>query len=77
MKKRFKLVYQLKITLKHFKLPVRGCIQVPETYTFRELHVAIQDAMGWADTHLHRFNMIDPKPGILEERGNEFFLLVK
>jgi hypothetical protein len=69
MKKIFKQVYQLKITLKHIKPPVWRRIQVPETYTFWDLHVAIQDAMGWTDTHLHRFNMTDPKTGILEERG--------
>jgi hypothetical protein len=27
-------------------------IQVPETYSFWDLHVAIQDAMGWKDCHL-------------------------
>jgi hypothetical protein len=30
-------------------------IQVPDHYTFWDLHVAIQDAMGWHDSHLHEF----------------------
>jgi hypothetical protein len=30
---------------------------VPSTYTFNELHVAIQDAMGWYDEHLHEFRI--------------------
>ncbi|MGL5336190.1 MAG: plasmid pRiA4b ORF-3 family protein [Enterovibrio sp.] len=30
-------------------------IDVPEHYNFWELHVAIQDAMGWLDYHLHEF----------------------
>jgi len=31
-------------------------IQVPEDYTFFDLHVAIQDAMhGWMNYHLHIF----------------------
>lgn len=36
-------------------------ILVPERYTFWDLHVAIQDAMGWLDYHLHEFEIVgDP-----------------
>ena len=38
-------------------------IQVPETYSFWDLHVAIQDAMGWNDSHLHEFVFVDSKTG--------------
>ena len=38
-------------------------IQVPETYSFWDLHVAIQDAMGWKDYHLHEFIVVDSKTG--------------
>ena len=31
-------------------------IDVPETYSFWDLHVAIEDSMGWLDYHLHSFN---------------------
>ena len=34
-------------------------IQVPEAYSFWDLHVAIQDAMGWLDCHLHEFRVLD------------------
>lgn len=60
MRKKFDRVYQFKITLKGAKPPIWRRIQVPETYTFWDLHVAIQDAMGWVDYHLHEFEMIDP-----------------
>jgi len=63
MKKRFDKVYQFKITLKGIKPPIRRRIQVPETYTFWDLHVAIQDAMGWEDYHLHEFEMRHPSTG--------------
>jgi pRiA4b ORF-3-like protein len=33
---------------------------VPGTYSFWDLHVAIQDSMGWLDYHLHRFRMTRP-----------------
>lgn len=57
---RFKNVYQFKITLKGTKPPVWRRIQVPETYTFYDLHVAIQDAMGWMDSHMHEFIINKP-----------------
>ena len=38
-------------------------VQVPESYSFWDLHVAIQDAMGWKDYHLHEFVVAEPKTG--------------
>lgn len=69
MKKDFDKVYQFKITLKGTKPPVWRRIQVPETYTFWDLHVAIQDAMGWWDYHLHQFELINPSTDIKMEIG--------
>jgi hypothetical protein len=46
--------------LKDIKPPVWRRIQVPWTYTFWGLHVAIQDAIGWSDAHLHQFELTDP-----------------
>ncbi len=69
MQKKFKKVYQFKITLKDIKPPVWRRIQVPESYTFWDLHVAIQDAMGWLDYHLHIFRIINPSTGMKEEIG--------
>ena len=60
-KSKFARVFQFKITLLETKPPVWRCIQVPETYSFWELHVAIQDAMGWLDSHLHGFDIKDPR----------------
>ncbi len=57
-----KMIYQFKITLKETNPPVWRRIQVPSTYTFWDLHVAIQDAMGWQDHHLHEFR-IESKTG--------------
>lgn len=63
MKKRSEKVYQFKITLKGIKPPIWRRILVPETYTFWDLHVAIQDAMGWLDMHLHDFEIFSPSAG--------------
>jgi hypothetical protein len=35
----------------------RRRIQVPEDYSFRDLHVAMLDAMGWLGYHLHEFRL--------------------
>ena len=69
MKKKFDKVFQFKITLKGIRPPIWRRIQIPETYTFWDLHVAIQDAMGWFDSHLHRFEILNPSTGMEEEIG--------
>jgi hypothetical protein len=64
MKKKFDQVYQFKITLIGIRPPIWRRIQVPETYTFWDLHVAIQDVMGWLDYHLHEFEILNPANGL-------------
>lgn len=56
-------LYQFKITLQDITPAIWRRIQVPETYSFWDLHVAIQDSMGWKDCHLHMFRLMDPKTG--------------
>jgi pRiA4b ORF-3-like protein len=34
-------------------------IHLPPSYSLWDLHVAIQDAMGWKDYHLHEFRLFD------------------
>jgi len=57
MRRKFTKVYQFKITLRGIMPPIWRRIQVPGTYSFWDLHVAIQDAMGWLDYHLHEFRL--------------------
>ena len=63
MKKSFDTVYQFKITLQDIQPPVWRRIRVPASYTFWDLHIAIQDVMGWTDSHLHEFVIKNPKTG--------------
>ena len=42
-----KRIYQFKVTLTGITPTIWRCILVPENYSFWDLHVAIQDAMGW------------------------------
>lgn len=55
-----KKIYQFKISLKGIRPLIWRRIQVPENYDFYELHVAIQDAMGWCDYHLHQYEIVNP-----------------
>lgn len=48
-------IYRFKVSLLDLEPEIWRLIEVPETYTFWDLHVAIQDAMGWLDDHLHAF----------------------
>ena len=54
------LVYEFKLNLLEVVPPIWRRIQVPETYSFWDLHVALQDAMGWLDYHLHLFRVTEP-----------------
>ena len=63
MKQKFDMVYQFKITLLEISPPIWRRVQVPDSYTFWDLHVSIQDAMGWLDCHLHQFELINPNTG--------------
>jgi len=60
MAKRYNQVYQFRIELREIEPKIWRVIQVPETYSFWDLHVAVQDAMGWLDCHLHEFTVTDP-----------------
>jgi len=57
-------VHQFLIVLSGTDPLVWRRIQVPLTYSFWDLHVAIQDAMGWFDYHLHEFRLLDGRDKI-------------
>jgi len=55
------LIYQFKIELAEIEPTIWRVIQVPSKFSFWDLHVAIQDSMGWLDYHLHVFRMIESR----------------
>jgi hypothetical protein len=63
LKNEYQYVYQFKITLEESNPPIWRRIQVPESYSFKKLHAAIQDSMGWDDYHLHEFQVVKPSTG--------------
>jgi hypothetical protein len=48
-------ILQFKVTLLESHPLIWRRIEVPASYSFWDLHVAVQDAMGWLDYHLHEF----------------------
>lgn len=68
-----KLILQFRIELLGVEPPIWRRIQVPASYTFWDLHVAIQDAMGWRDYHLHAFRVVGSEDviGIPDREGDD------
>ncbi len=62
-------VFQLLIVLPNTDPLVWRRVQVPAEYSFWDLHVAIQDAMGWKDCHLHEFELFNSKSGQVTRIG--------
>ena len=71
-----KPVFQFKITLLEIEPLIWRRIQISDQCTFWDLHVAIQDVMGWKDYHLHEFTLpVSPSRnkyvGIPGEKGED------
>jgi len=69
MKKQDQQVYQFKIALAGISPQIWRRIQVPEDYTFWDLHVAIQTVMDWEGYHLHEFSVPNPKTRTVDAIG--------
>jgi hypothetical protein len=50
-------IYRFEIRLREIEPPIWRLIEIPQRASFWDLHVAIQDAMGWLDYHLHEFSL--------------------
>lgn len=48
-------VFQLHIALQEVEAPVWRRVLVPSDVTLSELHLALNEAMGWTNSHLHQF----------------------
>jgi hypothetical protein len=56
-KKQPEAIYQLKVTLAGSKPPIWRRLLVPADMTLGTLHVVLQVAMGWTNSHLHDFDI--------------------
>lgn len=62
-------VLQIRIELMGAESSIWRRILIDERCTFWDLHVAIQDAMGWTDSHLHAFRVTETATGEMRYIG--------
>jgi hypothetical protein len=60
---------QFRIELREIEPAIWRRLEIRASCTFWDLHVAIQDAMGWLDYHLHAFRLPAPLAGEIVEIG--------
>jgi len=48
-------IYRIKVTLNGSKPPIWRRLEVSDQITLAKLHIILQVAMGWTDSHLHQF----------------------
>lgn len=54
-------IIEFHLAPEHIKDPsVKRTLSCPADSTFEELHMALQDAFGWASTHSYDFAVVDP-----------------
>lgn len=63
------LAFHFRVNLRGIEPEVWRLIAVPAKYDFWDLHVAIQDAMGWLDCHLHAFRIRNPETRQVDQIG--------
>jgi len=63
---RMDIVLRFRIEMLDISPVIWRRIEVPGDYSFWDFHVAIQDAMGWTDSHLHSFEIEDARLGRVE-----------
>jgi len=56
-------ILQLCVSLEGIEPRIWRRIQVPDTFTLKQLHRVIQIVMGWQDSHLHEFSLSDKRYG--------------
>ncbi len=52
-------VFRLHVELEDVSPPVWRKVLVPSNITLRDLHITINELMGWTNSHLHRFVLRD------------------
>ena len=62
-RRKFDRVYQFEVALRRIEPRIWRRMQVPDRYSFWDLHCAITDCFGWLDCHLHQFTVRWPESG--------------
>ena len=65
-------VYQFKVVLRGISPMVWRRLLLRSDHSIADLHYTIQIAMGWSDSHLHRFHIHGKDYGVAHEGGLTF-----
>jgi hypothetical protein len=65
-------VYQFKVVLRGISPIIWRRLLLRSDHSIADLHYTIQIAMGWSDSHLHRFHIHGKDYGVVHEGGLTF-----
>jgi hypothetical protein len=65
-------VYQFKVVLRGISPMIWRRLLLRSDHSIADLHYTIQIAMGWSDSHLHRFHIHGKDYGVAHEGGLTF-----
>jgi hypothetical protein len=65
-------VYQLKVVVRGISPMIWRRLLLRSDHSIADLHYTIQIAMGWSDSHLHRFHIHGKDYGVAHEGGLAF-----
>src|SRR5215471_17773929 len=65
-------VYQFRVVLRGISPLIWRRLLLRSDQSVADLHYAIQIAMGWSDSHLHRFHIHGKEYGVAHEGGMMF-----
>ena len=55
--------FEIRVSLLHVRPEVWRTIRVPADIRMDRLHGVLQEVLGWTDSHMHQFHVIDAKGG--------------
>jgi len=59
-------LFELDVRLREIEPPIWRTVEVPGALSLEDLHLALQVAMGWTNSHLHQFKIGDKLYGMVE-----------
>jgi hypothetical protein len=68
-------IYQLKVTINDIKPAIWRRLQVKSDIKLGKLHLVLQNALGWTNSHLHQFEIAGERYGMKDDDDDDDDLL--
>jgi hypothetical protein len=59
-------LFELDVRLREIEPPIWRTVEVPGAWSLEDVHLALQVAMGWTNSHLHQFKIGDRVYGMVD-----------